>query len=35
MPSHHPPHIYHDNTWYIMTAATRYHAPLLTSEPVK
>ena len=32
---HHPPHIYLDDTWYIITAATLNHAPLLSSDRAK
>ncbi len=32
---HHPPHIYLDDTWYIITASTLNHAPFLTSEQAK
>src|SRR4051812_47384439 len=35
MPAHHPPHLYQDDTWYITTAATCHHAPLLTAEAAK
>jgi putative transposase len=35
MPDHHPPHIYADNTWYMITASTLNHAPFLISEQVK
>ncbi|TEU14815.1 MAG: hypothetical protein E3J21_14815 [Anaerolineales bacterium] len=35
MPDHHPPHIYLDNTWYIITSATLNHAPFLASEQAK
>jgi len=32
---HHPPHIYLDDTWYIITAATLNHAHLLSRETAK
>ena len=35
MPSHHPPHIYVDQTWYMITASTLKHAPFLSSEAAK
>jgi putative transposase len=35
MSDHHPPHIYFDGTWYIVTAATLKHAPLLAGDDVK
>lgn len=35
MPDHHPPHLYLDNTWYIITSATLNHTPYLAAEQVK
>jgi putative transposase len=35
MPDHHPPHIHADDTWYMITASTLNHAPLLTSVQAK
>ena len=35
MPDHHPPHVYLDDTWYIISAATLGHAPFLASEQAK
>jgi putative transposase len=35
MPDHHPPHIYLDNTWYIITSATFNHMPFLAREQAK
>src|SRR5689334_21025070 len=35
MTRHHPPHVYADNTWYIITAATCAHAPLLRDAEAK
>ena len=35
MPSHHPPHIYLDNTWYIITASTVDHARFLCDDLAK
>ncbi len=35
MPDHHPPHVYLDNTWYIVTASTLNHAHFLASERAK
>lgn len=35
MTDHHPPHIYLDDTWYIITAATKDKAPALGSERAK
>jgi hypothetical protein len=35
MPDHHPPHIFLDNTWYIITAATLDHAPFLAADRAK
>src|SRR5690348_3069488 len=35
MPDRHPPHIYADDTWYMITASTLNHAPFLTSEQAK
>ncbi len=35
MSDHHPPHIYLDNTWYIITATTLDHASFLVSERAK
>ncbi|RLC75718.1 MAG: hypothetical protein DRJ03_21590, partial [Chloroflexi bacterium] len=32
---HHPPHVYLDDTWYIITASTLNHAPFLTSDRAK
>ncbi len=32
---HHPPHIFLDNTWYIITSATLDHAHLLASDRAK
>jgi putative transposase len=32
---HHPPHVYLDDTWYIISASTLNHAPLLHSEQAK
>ncbi|GAB4147146.1 MAG: transposase [Candidatus Promineifilaceae bacterium] len=33
--SHHPPHVYLDDTWYIITAATLNHTPFLREERAK
>lgn len=33
--SHHPPHIYLSDTWYIITAATLNHAPYLAEARAK
>jgi len=33
--SHHPPHIYLNNTWYIITVATLNHAPHLAEPRAK
>jgi putative transposase len=35
MPDHHPPHVYLDDTWYIITSATLNHAHFLASEQAK
>ena len=35
MSGHHPPHIFLDNTWYIITAATLDHAPFLAADRAK
>jgi len=35
MPVHHPPHIYLDNAWYIISASTLDRVPLLRSERAK
>ena len=35
MPSHHPPHIYLDDTWYIVTSATLYHRHYLAQPQAK
>jgi len=35
MPNHHPPHVYLDDTWYIITASILNHAPFLASERAK
>ena len=35
MPDHHPPHIYADDTWYMITASTQKHTPFLKSEYAK
>jgi len=35
MPDHHLPHIYLDNAWYIVTAATSNHSSFLASERAK
>jgi len=35
MKNHHPPHIFLDDTWYIVTAATLNHAPLLSDVYAK
>lgn len=35
MQDHHPPHLYLDDTWYIITAATLNHALFLASERAK
>jgi len=35
MPDHHPPHIYADDTWYMITASTPNHAPFLKNEHAK
>jgi putative transposase len=35
MPDHHPPHIFSDDTWYMITASTLNHAPFLRSEQAK
>jgi putative transposase len=32
---HHPPHIYLDNVWYMLTAATLNHEPFLRNERAK
>lgn len=32
---HHPPHLHIDNAWYIITASTLRHAPLLASDAAK
>jgi putative transposase len=32
---HHPPHLYLDDAWYIITAATHNHASYLASEQAK
>lgn len=33
--SHHPPHVYLDDTWYIITAATLNHTSFLREERAK
>jgi len=33
--NHHPPHIFLDDTWYIVTAAILNHAPLLSDRYAK
>lgn len=33
--SHHPPHIYLDDTWYIITASTLNHTPFLAEYRAK
>jgi putative transposase len=33
--NHHPPHIYLDDTWYIITSATLNHAHFLAGEQAK
>ena len=35
MPGSHPPHIYVDDTWYMITASTLNHAPFLKSDQAK
>lgn len=35
MQDHHPPHLYLDDTWYIITASTLNHALFLASERAK
>ena len=35
MPNHHPPHIYLDDTWYIISASTLNHAHFLASKRAK
>lgn len=35
MKDHHPPHIFLNDTWYIITAATLNHTPLLLDEHAK
>jgi putative transposase len=35
MRGHHPPHIYLDRTWYLLTAGTVDRAPLLASDAAK
>jgi len=35
MSDHHPPHIYLDDTWYIISAATLKHTPFLASHRAK
>ena len=35
MSDHHPPHIFLDNTWYIITAATLDHTPFLAADRAK
>jgi hypothetical protein len=35
MRGNHPPHIYLDRTWYLITAGTVNHAPLLASDAAK
>jgi len=32
---HHPPHIYLDESWYIITASTLNHTPFLASGRAK
>ncbi len=35
MDNHHPPHIYLNDTWYFITAATLNHARFLASPRAK
>lgn len=35
MITHRPPHLYRDNTWYMLTATTLDRAPLLAAERAK
>jgi putative transposase len=35
MHQHHPPHIYLDNTWYLVTASTRDRAGFLADDGIK
>lgn len=35
MSGHHPPHIFLDDTWYIITSATLNHTPFLASDQAK
>ena len=35
MSSHHPPHLYLDNAWYLVTAATFHRRPLLAGDEAK
>ena len=35
MPDHHPLHLYLDDTWYFITAATLNHVPYLAEERAK
>jgi putative transposase len=35
MSDHHPPHLYIDDTWYMITASTINHAPFLKNDQVK
>jgi putative transposase len=35
MPPYRPPHLYLDNTWYMVTAATHHHQPLLANAQAK
>ena len=35
MSGHHPPHIFLDNTWYIITSATVNHTPFLADARAK
>ena len=35
MPDHHPPHVYADETWYMITASTLNHAPFLSNDQAK
>jgi hypothetical protein len=32
--AHHPPHIYRDDPWYMVTAATLYNRPYLSAQRV-
>ena len=35
MADHHPPHVYLDHTWYMVTASTLNHTPVLSGTRTK